>query len=168
MEIMKVVFVIIGTFVGAGLASGQEVYSFFFLNGIKGIIGILISSILMGIITSKVLHIVSKKNINNYNEFLNYYIKNNKLKRYTNSLINIFMLISFYVMIAGFGGYLAQEFKLNSLIGSFIFSIICLMILKTDVKGVIKVNEILIPILIFIIILIRNHQYKIYRFETHK
>ena len=159
MEIMKVIFVIIGTFVGAGLASGQEVYSFFFLNGRKGIIGIFISSILIGIITSKVLHIVSKNNIKNYNEFLNYYIKNNKLKRYTNSLINIFMIISFYIMIAGFGGYLAQEFKLNSLIGSLIFSIICFMILKTDVKGVIKVNEILIPILIFIIILIRIHQY---------
>lgn len=159
MEIMKVVFVIIGTFVGAGLASGQEVYSFFFLNGVKGIIGIFISSILIGIITNKVLHIVTKKKIYNYNEFLNYYIKNNKLKKYTNSLINIFILISFYVMVAGFGGYLAQEFKLNSLIGSFIFAIICLMILKTDVKGVIKVNEILIPILIIIIILIRNYQY---------
>lgn len=159
MEIMKVVFVIIGTFVGAGLASGQEVYSFFFLNGVKGIIGILISSLLIGVITSKVLHIVTKKKTDNYNEFLNYYIKNTKLKKYTNSLINIFILISFYVMIAGFGGYLEQEFKLNSLIGSFIFAIICLMILKTDVKGVIKVNEILIPILIIIIILIRNHQY---------
>lgn len=159
MEIMKVVFVIIGTFVGAGLASGQEVYSFFFLNGVKGIIGIFISSILIGIITSKVLYIVTKKKIYNYNEFLNYYIKNTKLKKYTNSLINIFILISFYVMVAGFGGYLAQEFKLNSLIGSFIFAIICLMILKTDVKGVIKVNEILIPILIIIIILIRNYQY---------
>ena len=157
MEIIKVVFVIIGTFVGAGLASGQEVYSFFFINGIKGIIGILISSILIGIITNKVLHIVTKKNINNYNEFLNFYIKNNKLKKYTNSLINIFMLISFYIMIAGFGGYLKQEFNLNSLIGSIIFAIICFMVLKTDVKGVIKVNEILIPILIIIIILIRSN-----------
>lgn len=157
MEIMKVVFVIIGTFVGAGLASGQEVYSFFFLNGIKGIIGIFISSILIGIITSKVLHIVSKKNINNYKEFLSYYIKSTKIKKYTNSLINIFILISFYIMIAGFGGYLEQEFKLNSLMGSLIFAIICLMILKTDVRGVIKVNEILIPILIIIIIMIRNY-----------
>ncbi len=154
MEIIKVVFVIIGTFVGAGLASGQEVYSFFYINGIKGIIGILISSILIGIITYKVLKIVTKKNINNYNEFLKFYIRNNKLKKYTNSLINIFMLISFYIMIAGFGGYLKQEFNLNSLIGSIIFAIICFIILKTDVKGVIKANEILIPILIIIIILI--------------
>ena len=60
-------------------------------------------------------------------------------------------------MIAGFGGYLEQEFKLNSLMGSLIFAIICLMILKTDVRGVIKVNEILIPILIIIIIMIRNY-----------
>ena len=47
MEIMKVVFVIIGTFVGAGLASGQEVQTFFFCYGIKGMIGIVISSMLI-------------------------------------------------------------------------------------------------------------------------
>lgn len=154
MEIMKVVFVIIGTFVGAGLASGQEVQTFFFCYGIKGIIGILISSILIGIIINKVLQIVEKNDIKNYNEFINYYIKNEKIKKYINSTINIFILISFYVMIAGFGAYLNQEFNLNSLIGSTIFALICFIILKTNVKGIVKVNEILIPILILIITLI--------------
>ena len=44
MEILKVVFVIIGTLIGAGFASGQEIYAFFFSFGIKGLAGILISS----------------------------------------------------------------------------------------------------------------------------
>ncbi len=154
MEIMKVVFVIIGTFVGAGLASGQEVQTFFFCYGIKGMIGIVISSMLIGIIINKVLQIVENNDIKNYNEFINYYIKNKKIKKYINSTINIFILISFYVMIAGFGAYLNQEFNLNSLIGSTIFAIICFIILKTNVKGIVKVNEILIPILILIITLI--------------
>ena len=33
-DIMKIVFVIIGTMIGAGFASGQEIYLFFFSYGI--------------------------------------------------------------------------------------------------------------------------------------
>ena len=63
MNILKVVFVIIGTLIGAGFASGQEMYLFFYSYGIEGVIGILISSILMGIVIYKVLVKVRKNNI---------------------------------------------------------------------------------------------------------
>ena len=42
-NISKVSFVIIGTMIGAGFASGQEIYAFFSIYGIKGILGIIIS-----------------------------------------------------------------------------------------------------------------------------
>ena len=45
-NILKTVCVIIGTIIGAGFASGQEVYIFFFSHGIKGLIGIIISSVI--------------------------------------------------------------------------------------------------------------------------
>ena len=41
-NILKIVFVIIATLIGAGFASGKEIYSFFFIYGIKGILGIFI------------------------------------------------------------------------------------------------------------------------------
>ena len=65
---LKVVFVVIGTLIGAGFASGQEVYLFFYSYGIKGIIGIFISSILMGIIIYKTLILVEEDNINSYKD----------------------------------------------------------------------------------------------------
>ena len=67
---LKVVFVIIGTLIGAGFASGQEVYLFFYSYGIKGIIGIFISSILMEIVIYKTLILVKENDINNYNLLL--------------------------------------------------------------------------------------------------
>lgn len=164
MEILKVVFVIIGTLIGAGFASGQEIYTFFFSFGIKGLLGILISSSLIGITIYKTFRIVYKNNINNYGDFLNSFIKNKKINNITNSIINIFILVSFYIMIAGFGAYLQQEFNLNSIIGSCILAILCLILFKTNVNGLVKVNEILIPILIVIVILIRNYKYAKYRF----
>ena len=164
MEILKVVFVIIGTLIGAGFASGQEIYAFFFSFGNKGLIGILISSFIIGITVYKTLQIVYKNNLENYGDFLDRLIKNKKVNNITNVIINIFILISFYIMIAGFGAYLQQEVDLNSIIGSSILAILCLILFKTNIKGLVKINEILIPILIIIVILIRKSKYTKYRF----
>ena len=168
MDILKVVFVIIGTLIGAGFASGQEVNTFFFSFGVKGLIGIILSSFIIGIIIYKTFKIIYKNNINNYKEFLNCLLKNEKINNITNSIINIFILVSFYVMIAGFGAYLQQELNLNSIIGSSILAILCLILFKTNVNGLVKVNEILIPILIIIVILIRNCKCTKYRFCKFK
>lgn len=156
MDILKVVFVIIGTLIGAGFASGQEIYAFFFSFGIKGIIGILISSSIIGIIIYKTFNIIYKNNIETYGDFLSSFIKNEKEKNITNAIVNTFILVSFYIMIAGFGAYLEQEFNVNRIIGSGILGILCLILFKTNVSGLVKVNEILIPVLMIIVIMIRN------------
>lgn len=164
MEILKVVFVIIGTLIGAGFASGQEIYIFFFSYGIKGLLGIVFASSLIGIIIYRTFKIVKKNNIRNYKEFLNYLIKNNMIKNIVNIIINIFILASFYIMIAGFGAYLEQEFNLNSIIGSGILAIACLIIFKINIKGFVKANEILIPLLILIVLFIRNFKFTKYTY----
>ncbi len=162
MEILKVVFVIIGTLIGAGFASGQEIYLFFFSFGLKGIFGIAVSSILIGIIIYKTFKIIKRNDMKNYKEFLDCLIKNEKIKEIVNIVVNVFILASFYIMIAGFGAYLEQEFNFNSIIGSSILALICLILFKTNVKGFVKINEILIPILIFTIVFIRWNKYKKY------
>ena len=80
MNILKVAFVIIGTLIGAGFASGQEVYTFFFSYGINGILGIIISSLIIGYTIYKTFKIIEKNNIKNYKEFLDFFIKMKKLK----------------------------------------------------------------------------------------
>ncbi len=164
-NILKIVFVITGAIVGAGFASGQEVYLFFFSHGIKGIIGIVLSSFIIGVVISKTLKIINNNNINTYNEFLDYLIKNKKIKLLINSIINIFILVTFYIMIAGFGAYLQQEYKIDITLGSAILSLLCFIILKSNVKGFVKSNEILIPILLIVITVIRNIKYKKYKFR---
>lgn len=159
-NILKVVFVIIGTLIGAGFASGQEIYTFFFSYGVEGLIGILISSLILGLVIYKTLQIVQKYKIKTYKEFLEVFIKpkNNgnffNLKNIINIIINIFILITFFIMIAGFGAYFEQELEINKLIGSVILAILSYIIFTTSVKGVVKVNEILVPILIVFITII--------------
>lgn len=154
-NVLKVVFVIIGTLIGAGFASGQEVYLFFFSCGMKGLIGILISSIIIGVVIYSTFNILNKYKINTYKDFLNILIpKNTKLKIIANFIINIFILITFFIMIAGFGAYFEQEIGINRLVGSLILAIITFIVFMTSIKGVVKVNELIVPILIGFIFII--------------
>lgn len=147
-KILKPLFVIIGTLIGAGFASGQEIYIFFYKYGIHGILGIIISSLLLGIVVYKVLNTCKDIKIENYKDFLNIFIKNEKYLNIVNEIINIFILITFYIMIAGFGAYFEQQFGINSLIGSLVLAIICYFVFLNNVSGLIKVNQVIVPILI--------------------
>ena len=163
-DIIKVVFVIIGTFIGAGFASGQEIYLFFFSYGINGLLGILISSILMGYVISKTLKIIKQYNIQNYKEFLDaiIYKKRNSKENSQNStgikiinlIVNTFTLVTFFIMIAGFGTYFSQEFGINQIVGSLVLATITYIILNTNVRGVVKANGIIVPILIILVVII--------------
>ena len=163
-DIIKVVFVIIGTFIGAGFASGQEIYLFFFSYVINGLLGILISSILMGYVISKTLKIIKQYNIQNYKEFLDaiIYKKRNSKENSQNStgiklinlIVNTFTLVTFFIMIAGFGTYFAQEFGINQIVGSLVLATITYIILNTNVRGVVKANGIIVPILIILVVII--------------
>lgn len=155
---IKIALVIIGALIGAGFASGQEIYLFFFSYGKKGILGIIVSSILLGIIIYKTIVIIKEKQITTYKEFLKNIIpeKNRKEKilEIINTIINIFILITFYIMIAGFGGYLAETIEIPQIIGSSILAIICIIIMSKETKGIVKVSEAIVPILILFIIII--------------
>ena len=147
-KIFKTVFVIIGTLIGAGFASGQEIYIFFYQYGINGILGITISSILLGYVVYKVLYICKENNVTNYKNFLKQFIKNEKQLEIFNTMINIFILITFYIMIAGFGAYFEQQWGMHSWIGSSLLALICYFVFLKDVSGLIKVSQYIVPLLI--------------------
>lgn len=155
---IKIALVIIGALIGAGFASGQEIYLFFFSYGKRGILGIGVSAILLGIIIYKTMIIIKKNKITTYKEFLLSIVpkkwRREKVLEIINIIINIFILITFYIMIAGFGGYLAETIKIPQIIGSSILAIMCVIIMSKETKGIVKVSEIIVPILIVFIVVI--------------
>lgn len=153
---MVIIFMIVGALIGAGFASGQEIYLFFYKYGFYGIYGLILCSILTSFIIYKIFKLIFNHNnkIKNYKDFLSFKIKNLYTAKIFNIIINISLLITFFIMISGFGAYFEQEFKINKIIGSFILSLICFCIFLTDIKGVAKVNFIIVPILILFILTI--------------
>ena len=88
-EIFKCAMIIVGTLIGAGFASGQEIATFFnrFLD--YGMWGLILACVLFGIIIFGVLSLVSKKNILTYDEL----IKDNK---FFMPIIKLFTFIQAY------------------------------------------------------------------------
>lgn len=153
-EVLTIVLVIIGALIGAGFASGQEMYSFFYSYGVIGLAGIIITCTLIGITIYKSLKIICINKIDNYDDFLKVFIKNKKVTRAINIIINILLLVTFYIMIAGFGAYFEQEIGINKIIGSGILALMSAIVFFTNVKGVLKVSELIVPILILFIVII--------------
>ena len=153
--IFKICFVIIGTIIGAGFASGKEIYSFFCVYGSNGFLGLLFSNILIGFIVFISFNIVLENNIKTYSDFISFLVGKNKILKYsTTNIINIFLLISFIVMVSGFGAYFSQEFNLSAFFGATIVSILAFVTFFKNIDGIIKVNSFLIPFLIILILLL--------------
>ena len=99
--------------------------------------------------------IVEKNNIKNYTEFIQYIIGKNKIINYTiYNIMNIFLLISFIVMVSGFGTYFTQEFNISVFFGSILICFLALITFYKGIYGIIKINSILIPCIIFLITLL--------------
>lgn len=154
-NIFKICFVIIGTIIGAGFASGREIYTFFCVYGFNGLWGILISNAIIGLVIYLTLKITINNNIKNYSDFISHLVGSNKILNYTiNNIMNIFLLISFVVMVSGFGAYFNQEFNIPAILGSIIISLLTFFTFFKNIDGIVKINTYLIPILIFLIALL--------------
>ena len=139
---LQILFVLIGTMVGAGFASGTEVFLFFSRYGNLGIIGALFSSLLTCLIVYKALKIIKYHDLKNYSAFVS--VITNKKKSFINNvfsiIVNIFLYFSFIIMISGFGAFFYQTYGINSLITISIISLLCFYFFNNSVDNIAKIN----------------------------
>lgn len=143
--------VFIGTIVGAGLASGQEITQFFTSYGYKSFIGILLCLIIYIFIGNLIIKISSKYNLSSYNELIDL-VMPGYIGKFTDILTSFFMLTSSSIILAGCGSLLNQYFNISIWVGIIIMVIISLITLLKDTKGIITINSFIVPSLIIIIL----------------
>lgn len=152
---LKIIFLLIGTFVGAGFASGKEIFNFFTIYKLYGIFSIIIFSTLLFLLIFKCLNVKTKLKINNYSEFI--YFLENKYKLFNYKfflfIINIFLASSFYIMIIALCALFNYQFNISKIITISITIFICFIIFyKKNINFIYIINSILMPILISFII----------------
>lgn len=150
---IKAIFVIIGTIIGAGFASGQEIYSFFNVYRENGFLGIIIASVLIGFVIYKVLKMSDQLNTQNYKDLLKKIKLPKKFVVFFSIIINLFLILSFYIMATGFTAYFKQEIGIPSMITAIFIAILCYITFLKNIEGIGKINTIVIPVLISIILI---------------
>lgn len=154
-SIIKITAIILGSVIGAGFASGQEIKIFFTNYGILGLIGLILSIGIMVLVINLSLKVILKNNTETYNEFLKNIFKNKKILSYSmQNIITFFLLASFLIMSIGFATCLEQQFSLPRYVGGLIIAILCYITFIGNIKRIIKINEYIMPVLIILIVFV--------------
>ena len=144
---LRISGVYIGTVLGAGFASGQEMLKFFAYYGYKGMFGLLLTGMLFGIISYMILYIVRYEECSSYQDFMEE-LTGKGFSSIFNIFVLFFMFICFCAMFAGAGALLAQRYNQPYFLGVILMGIGCFIAFLFDIKGVITVNAALSPILL--------------------
>lgn len=106
---------------------------------------------LIGLVCYKTFAFILEEDINSYNEML-FKITGNRrfLSVPLNLIVQIFLLATFYIMVAGFSAYFYQELNVTRIIGGVVIAVLSLLTFYKGINGIVKVNLYLIPILILL------------------
>ncbi len=146
-NIIKVACIYMATIIGAGFASGQEIVKFFLTYYTGGFYGILLAGGLFSIIGYIVLDKVYRERIRNYDELV-FPMVGWVLGWVMEIAVTLFMLCLFCVMIAGMGNVVSSQLNLplnRAIVG---VSIVCMIVMLTDVKGIVTISTFITPVLI--------------------
>lgn len=146
----QVAAVFIGTIVGAGLASGKEITQFFTTYGYKSFAGIILCGIIYIGVSKMFIEISTRYKLESYNQLINL-VSPGFLGKLTDIFTSFFLLSGTAIILAGSGALLNQYFGISKWIGIGLMSSLALIILMRDTDGLIEVNSIIVPSLIFVI-----------------
>ncbi|MFC4322089.1 YkvI family membrane protein [Litchfieldia salsa] len=150
-SIFKIAATYIGTVVGAGFASGQEVLQFFSAYGLNGLWGVILSTLLFFFFGYTILLIGKALRVDSYVEVVRF--TNGKiLGTLIDLIITIFLFGALAAMIAGAGAIFEEQFHLSPLWGTLLMGVISLLTVITGIKGVINAISFVVPVLLFSVI----------------
>ncbi len=147
----KVAATYIGTIVGAGFATGQEVLQFFSRFGISGLFGLILSTFLFIVFGYIIMNLGNKLSAQSHLEIIRH-SGGKYLGAVIDVIITFFLFGALTAMIAGTGALFEQQLKLPNLLGSFIMSIITVITVLAGLRGVINSISFVVPFLLLSVI----------------
>lgn len=153
---IRIGLIIVGTTIGAGFASGREIWEFFSSYGAQSLVGISIAIILFALSSMFILWISYTNKTSNYYEVL-VILMGRPLSKIFDGFIFLYLFSGSLVMFAGSGATF-EQWNLPYLLGIGVLAIATWFVLIKGVNGLINMNSVLIPLLIIILIYV-TYQY---------
>ena len=146
MRVLKIASIFAGTVLGAGFASGQELWFFFARFKMSGVRASLFSGILIALFGSFICFQAKEGKKYNYHTYLKS-LFGEHLANVIYFITQVFMFISFSIMVSGSSELLYTQFGLPGFLGGGITLLICFFCLANRVSGIARLNVILSPVM---------------------
>lgn len=152
-KVLQVAFTYIGTIVGAGFATGQEILQFFTEYGKWATLTIVLSSLLFVWLGTKMMLIAHDTGANSY-EDLNRELFGKKAGKWI-SFFTLFVLIGVNsVILAGAGSVFVENLHLSYQTGLLITLIGTYLLLGRGIKAILQLNSIIVPFMLLLSLMI--------------
>lgn len=144
---LKIAGVYIGTVVGAGFATGQEVLQFFAAFGVGGLLGIVLSTALFILFGVIIMELGNTLRAGSHLEI----VKQSGGRLFTaamDGIITFFLFGALTSMLAGTGALFRQQFGLTGILGNAVMAVLAAMTVLTGIGGVINAISAVAPFLL--------------------
>jgi uncharacterized membrane protein YkvI len=145
-----------GTIVGAGFASGQEVLQFFSVYGRYGIWAVLLTTIMFIFFGYYSLMLGHKLKATSHVEVIRF-ANGRYLGFIVDLVITVFLFGALSAMIAGAGAVFEEQFGWSPLLGNILMAVITLLTVWTGISGVVNAISYVVPVLLAAIIYLTYH-----------
>lgn len=151
-ETWKVTTTFMGTVVGAGFASGQEILTFFSHFGYGGIWGIILSCLLFCITGTSIMFLGSRLQASSFGDVIRY-VCGRKAGPVMDILLGLFLFGTLSVMLAGAGAVFFQQWGLPFWLGTGTTVAVSILTVLFGIKGIINANSVVVPFMVLLCLL---------------
>lgn len=139
--------VYIGTVVGAGFASGQEVLQFFGLHGLAGLLALAVATVTLGFFGYLLLRASARLDARSHGPVLRY-VAGPFFGWAIDAILTFFLFGGTAAMFAGAGATLAQEYNLPYAAGLVGMAVLTTATVLLGISGVVKSVSLIVPFLL--------------------
>lgn len=151
LSVLTIAATYIGTVVGAGFATGQEVFQFFTLYGWWGAIGIVFSTGLFIFFGYQIMTMASDLKAESHLKIIRH-AGGKIIGTFIDWVITAFLFGAVVIMAAGAGAIFKEQFNQPSILGSGIMVIATLITVILGLKNIIKAISYVVPFLLIAVL----------------
>lgn len=165
-QYLKIAFAYIGVIIGAGLSSGQDILQYFLCFGKIGLVGVFLLGVLNVIFGRIMVTFGCYYRADNHEEVFSQ-ITYPIFTRLLDIVLVIGSFVMGFVMVAGAGSNLNQQFGVPAWLGSLICSVLIIIVAFMDFDKITSVLGIFTPVMIVMILMITAYTFigKTYNFN---
>ncbi len=153
MAVFRIAATYVGTVVGAGFASGQEILRFFAAYGEEGYWGIALATLLFAILGLSAMELGRQLGTDSYAGLVAH-LFGDRLGRLMDPVVTLFLASSVTVMVSGSGAVFEQQFGIDSIWGAGFLVVVSALTVQRGLRGISAANTLIVPAMVALVLVL--------------